>query len=86
MSMFIFDYFVICLIFLTCPFHSNISRDCIALWSVSTPSALKINWRVECQPAFTTELYEENGGKKSAANDCAQTNYSNNFAFEMHTL
>lgn len=55
-SSFIFDYFVICLIFLTCPFHSNISGDGIFLRLVSTPCALKINCWTECQPAFTTML------------------------------
>lgn len=80
-SCFIFDYFVVCLIFLTCPFHFNISRDCIAFWLVSTPSALKINWRTECQPASTTELYEKR--RKKISSEWLCTNYSNKFLFEM---
>lgn len=71
-SSFIFDYFVIRLIFLTCPFHSNISGDGIFLRLVSTPCALKINCWTECQPAFTTMLLRKKNKEKSAVNDSAQ--------------
>ena len=47
----IFDYFVICLMFSTCPFHSHISRDAIWRQLLSAPPALKITQQTVCKPA-----------------------------------